>query len=75
MEHDVARKLLALVNNKQNVERLTAYAEYRIEFLHAQLEQCQSVDEMRVLQGQLKETRRLLTLRDEAVQRAEEGKH
>jgi len=74
MEHDVARKLLALVNNKQNVDRLTAYAEYRIDFLHTQLEQCQSVDEIRVLQGQLKEARRLLTLRDEAVQRAEDGK-
>ena len=75
MDHDIARKLLALVNNKQNVDRLTAYAEDRIHLLHKQLEICETEKDMAMLQGQLKEVRRLMTLREEATQRAEDGKH
>jgi hypothetical protein len=73
MEHTVARKLLALVNNKQNIERLSAYAESRIEFLRGQLETCTSEKDMRFYQGQIQEAKRLLTLREEVQQRAEEG--
>lgn len=75
MDHDVARKLLSLVNNKQNMDRLSAYVNDRLALLHQHLETCATEKEMSLLQGQIKEVRRLLTLREEATQRAEEGKH
>lgn len=75
MQVETARKLLALVNGKQNMERLQTYVGDRLNFLHQQLEQCPSEAEMYVLQGQIREVRRLLTLKDEAIQKAEEGKH
>jgi hypothetical protein len=74
MQVETARKLLALVNGKQNMERLEAYVGDRLNYLHHQLEQCPSETEMYSLQGQIREIRRLLTLKDEAVQKAEEGK-
>ena len=72
---ETARKLLALVNGKQNMERLEMYVGDRLNYLHQQLEQCPSEAAMYSLQGQIREVRRLLTLKDEAVQKAEEGKH
>jgi hypothetical protein len=74
VEATTARKLLALVNGKQNMERIETYVEDRLNFLHQQLEQCPSESEMHLLQGQIREVRRLLTLKEEAVQKAEEGK-
>lgn len=73
MTPEVARKMLPLVNVKQNNERLAHYVDWRISYLHAQLEQCQTADEMKTLQGQLKEVRRLLTLQDEANQAAKDA--
>ena len=75
MQVETARKLLALVNGKQNMDRLETYVGDRLNYLHHQLEQCSGEADMFVLQGQIKEIRRLLTLREEAVQKAEEGKH
>lgn len=66
MTPDVARKVLPLVNAKQNKERIEKYAHYRIEYLQSQLETCATPEDMYKLQGQLKEARRLLTLQDEA---------
>ena len=63
---EVARKLLPLVNGKQNKERIEKYANYRIDYLYSQLETCSAPEDMYKLQGQLKEARRLLTLQDEA---------
>ena len=74
MEIETARKLLALVNGKQNMERLETYVGDRLNFLHYQLEQCSGEADMFVLQGQIKEVRRLLTLKDEAIQKSGEGK-
>jgi len=74
MEVTTARKLLALVNGKQNMERLETYVDDRLNYLHLQLEQCQAESEMYAIQGQIREVRRLLTLKDEAQQKAEEGK-
>jgi len=73
MTPEVARKMLPLVNVKQNNERLAHYVDWRISYLHAQLEQCQTADDMKTLQGQLKEVRRLLTLQDEANQAAKDA--
>jgi len=72
MREDVIRKMLALVNNKQNIDRLGAYAEDRADYLNRQLEQCATFEEMKVLQGQLKEVRRLETLHEEVNQIAKD---
>lgn len=72
MREDVIRKMLALVNNKQNIDRLGAYAEDRADYLNRQLEQCATFEEMKVLQGQLKEVRRLETLHEEVNQLAKD---
>lgn len=75
MTNETARKLLALVNNKQNMDRLSAYVQDRIEYLHRELESKDDHKDVLRLQGQIKEVKRLLTLREEAVQKAEEGKY
>lgn len=75
MEVTTARKLLSLVNGKQNMDRLETYVGDRLNYLHLQLEQCKGEADMYAIQGQIREVRRLLTLREEAQQRAEEGKH
>jgi len=69
---ETARKLLALVNGKQNVERIETYVGDRLNYLHTQLEQCPTESEMYTLQGQIREVRRLLTLKEEAIQKAGE---
>jgi len=74
MQFETARKLLALVNGKQNMERLETYVGDRLNYLHQQLEQCPTEAEMHLLQSQMREVRRLLTLKEEAHQKAEEGK-
>lgn len=72
---DTARKLLSLVNSKQNMDRLNAYVADRMAFLHRELESKDDPTDIYRLQGQIKEVKRLLTLREEAVQKAEEGKY
>lgn len=69
---EIAKKLLPLINTKKNTDALQLYAVDRIEFIHRQLEIATSWDEVKELQGQAKETRRLLSLRDEVEQRARE---
>lgn len=75
MTHETARKLLAMVNNKQNMDRLSAYVHDRIQFLHKELEGKDDHKDVLRIQGQIKEVKRLLTLREETVQKAEEGKY
>jgi hypothetical protein len=72
---DTARKLLSLVNSKQNIDRLSAYVADRLVFLHRELENKDNPTDIYRLQGQIKEVKRLLTLREEATQKAEEGKY
>ena len=73
MTPEAARKVLPLVNVKQNEERLEHYVDWRISYLNMQLGQCQTADEMKMIQGQIKEVRRLLTLKDEAKQAAKDA--
>lgn len=73
MTPEVARKVLPLVNVKQNQDRMEHYINWRIDYLHSQLEQCATAEEMKTLQGQLKEVRRLLTLKEEANQAAKDA--
>jgi len=72
LQDNTVRKLLPMVNNRQNEERIAAYVSDRISYLHKQLEQCSTVEEMNKVQGQLKEVRRLGTLKDEVTQRVKE---
>lgn len=69
---EIAKKLLPLINTKKNTDALQVYAVDRIEFIHRQLEIATSWDEVKELQGQAKETRRLFSLKDEVEQRARE---
>jgi hypothetical protein len=72
LQDSTVRKLLPMVNNKQNEERIAAYVSDRVSYLYKQLEQCTTAEDMRLLQGAIKEVRRLDTLRDEVAQRAKE---
>lgn len=72
LQDNTVRKLLPMVNNKQNEERLAAYVSDRVSYLHKQLEQCTNAEDMRLIQGAIKEIRRLTTLREEITQMAKE---
>ena len=71
MNRDVARQLLLLVNDKEMMDRLMAYALARIEGLRGQLEISKDQDRIREIQGSIQELRRFATLRDEAIRGAE----
>lgn len=72
MSPSVAKKLLPLVNVNKHLDAVHGYALERVDFLHRQLEIATSFEEVRELQGSLKEARRLLTIREEAQQEARE---
>jgi hypothetical protein len=72
MSPDIAKKLLPLVNVDKHTHALHAYAVERIAFLHRQLEIATSYEEVKELQGSLKEMRKFLTLKEEAHQKAKE---
>lgn len=61
------RKLLPLVNDYDQMERLTNYINHRIETLRDHMENTLEVDQIRASQGALKELRRFSTLRDEVL--------
>lgn len=65
------RSLLLLVNNEEQMERLTSYADTRIETLRNQLEKQKDRDRVLEIQGAIAELRRFSTLRDEVIKEAE----
>jgi hypothetical protein len=71
MDKKFYRTLLLLVNDKDTMDRVHAYVDARIEVLRDQLETSQSEDRIPVLQGAIRELRRLKTLRDEVIKGAE----
>ena len=71
MDKKFSRTLLLLVNDKDTMDRVHAYVDARIEVLRDQLETSQSEDRIPVLQGSIRELRRLKTLRDEVIKGAE----
>jgi hypothetical protein len=71
MDKKFYRTLLLLVNDKDTMDRVHAYVDARIEVLRDQLETSQSKDRIPVLQGAIRELRRLKTLRDEVIKGAE----
>lgn len=65
------RSLLLLVNNEEQMERLTSYADTRIETLRNQLEKQKDRDRVLEIQGAITELRRFSTLRAEVIKEAE----
>ena len=72
MKKEVAKKLLKLVNVKSNTDLLEFYARERVQILYRQMEQLASVDEIRQIQGAIREIKRLITIRDEVIEKAKD---
>lgn len=72
MKKEVAKKLLKLVNVKSNTDLLEFYAKERVQILYKQMEQLANIDEIRQMQGAIKEIKRLITLRDEVIEKAKD---
>lgn len=64
MDKEIARLLVPLVP-KSNDDLFEIYVNSRVNYLHRQLETLSEVNEIMKVQGQIKEVRRLLTLREE----------
>ena len=71
MIREIAKKLVPLVDSKKNSDLLELYMNHRIEELHKLLEQHEDIYDINKAQGAIQEIRRLKTLRDEVIARAE----
>ena len=71
MIREIAKKLVPLVDSKKNSDLLELYMNHRIEELHKLLEQHEDMYNITKAQGAIYEIRRLKTLRDEVLARAE----
>ena len=72
MKKEVAKKLLKLVNVKSNTDLLEFYAKDRVQILYRQMEHLASIDEIRQIQGAIREIKRLTTIRDEVIEKAKD---
>jgi hypothetical protein len=68
---EIAKKLVPLLDSKKNSDLLELYMNHRIEELHKLLEQHEDMYNITKAQGAIQEVRRLKTLRDEVLARAE----
>lgn len=71
MDKDTSRALLPLVNDKETMERLQVYIDYRINKYRDLLEVQKDFDRITEMQGAMAELRRFKTLRDEVIKGAE----
>jgi len=71
MDKDTSRALLPLVNDKDTLERLQVYLDYRINKYRDLLEVQKDFDRIKEMQGAMSELRRFKTLRDEVIKGAE----
>ena len=71
MIKELAKQMLPLVNTKKNTDILELYMNYRVDELHKLLEQHEDMYNINKAQGAIQEIRRLKTLRDEVIARAE----
>ena len=71
MIREIAKKLVPLVDSKKNSDLLELYMNHRIEELHKLLEQHEDMYNITKAQGAIQEVRRLKTLRDEVLARAD----
>jgi len=69
MEKETARSLIPLINS-DFYDDLQIYAKHRIEHLRTKLEVA-SLTDVDKLQGQIAEAKRLFTLREEVLKKAE----
>jgi len=65
------RRLLIMVNDRQNMDLLHEYVGNRIDVLRSQLETANEVDRIRQIQGSIQELKRFKTLREETIKEAE----
>tara|TARA_A100001011_G_C14253907_1_gene819183 strand:+ start:726 stop:944 length:219 start_codon:yes stop_codon:yes gene_type:complete len=68
---EIAKKLVPLVDSKKSSDLLEVYMNYRVEELHKLLEQHEDIHNIAKAQGAIQEIRRLKTLRDEVLAKAE----
>jgi len=71
MIKELAKQMLPLVNTKKNTDILELYMNYRVDELHKLLEQHEDMYNINKAQGAIQEIRRLKTLRDEVLAKAE----
>ena len=71
MIKELAKQMLPLVNTKKNTDILELYMNYRVNELHKLLEQHEDMYNINKAQGAIQEIRRLKTLRDEVIAKAE----
>tara|TARA_R110002126_G_scaffold50240_2_gene138718 strand:- start:1193 stop:1411 length:219 start_codon:yes stop_codon:yes gene_type:complete len=71
MIKELAKQMLPLVNTKKNTDILELYMNYRVNELHKLLEQHEDMYNINKAQGAIQEIRRLKTLRDEVLAKAE----
>ena len=71
MIKEIAKKLVPLVDSKNSSDLLEVYMNHRVEELHKLLEQHEDIHNIAKAQGAIQEIRRLKTLRDEVLARAE----
>ena len=71
MDKDTSRALLPLVTDKDMMERLQVYIDYRINKYRDLLEVQKDFDRITEMQGAMAELRRFKTLRDEVIKGAE----
>lgn len=64
MKREIASKLLPWISKTKD-EHLSVYVEYRLDNLRKALEIASDINEIYKLQGQIKEVKRLLSLREE----------
>ena len=65
------RRLLIMVNDRQNMDLLHEYVGNRIDVLRSQLETANEIDRIRQIQGSIQELKRFKTLREETIKEAE----
>lgn len=71
MDKATCRGLLPLVNDREQMERLAAYADARIESYRDLLEKQKDAQRILEIQGAIAELRRINTLRDEVIKGSE----
>ena len=64
MTPEVAKELVVITNSKPSVDALILYANDRIQSIRKEYDMCETLEQVKILQGQMKEVRKLLTLRE-----------
>lgn len=73
MKKEVASAIVHSLLTPKIIDAIHAYADDRIEDLRLQLETTKDADEMRQLQGAIRELRRLKNIRNAAIAVQEQG--